>query len=62
MDEGDARRLWGKVSNPASSEDRVIPVPPIPVQPSTPVRSVGYAMSLFDFLEDSSDRFLVEQK
>jgi hypothetical protein len=61
MDEGDARRLWGKVSNPVSSEDQILPVPPIPVQPRTPVRNVEYAISLFDFLEDSSGEILFGQ-
>ena len=62
MDEGDARRLWGKVSNPAGSEERILPLPPIAIEPRPLVRSVGYAMSLFDFFEDSSEDLLVKQK
>jgi hypothetical protein len=59
MDEGDARRLWGRTTNPDEPNQLVS----IPLNPSTVVaRPVVQAMSLFDFLEDTSDTCLVEQR
>jgi hypothetical protein len=49
MDEGDARRLWGRVVNPGESSDMW--TLPLDDQPLVAVRPIVQA-TLFDFLED----------
>jgi len=59
MDEGDARRLWSKVSNSGGGVEA-----PEPIHNGTvklPVRPAEQIMSLFDFLEDAAGDVLVGQ-
>jgi hypothetical protein len=57
MDEGDARRLWGRTTNP-DEPDQLVTIP-LDQQPVV-ARPIVQAMSLFDFLEEASDTCLVE--
>jgi hypothetical protein len=61
IEEGEAGRFWIKASNPIGSHKEVLPLPPN-VQPSKAIRKGHYAMSLFDYLDDSSENVLISRR
>lgn len=60
MDEGDARRLWGRTTH-SDEPNQVATIPP-EYPPVVAARPMVQAMSLFDFIEETSDSCLVEQR
>jgi len=58
MDEGDARRLWGKVTGPEENVQTLSATE----QLVGPARHIYHTPSLFDFLETESDEILMQGK
>lgn len=59
MGEGDARRIWSRVTNPGGYSEGCEPSPS--TAPTIPDRPGVRQMSLFDFIEEPSDEMQVRQ-